>query len=58
MRASRIEHPTLVDASNMRHYDPLMDAPERNRFVKTVVPFLERIIRRAEMDARRLGPRG
>ena len=47
VRASQIEDPTLVDASNMRHYDPLMDVPEKNRFVKTVVPFLERAIRRS-----------
>jgi hypothetical protein len=47
VRASEIEDPTLVDASNMRHYDPLMDVPRKNRFVKTVVPFLDRAIRRS-----------
>ena len=44
VRKSRIEHPTLIDASNMHHYDPLMDVPAHNRFLKTVVPFLERTI--------------
>ena len=45
VRKSRIEDPTLIDGSNMRHFDPLMDVPAHNRFLKTVVPFLKQTIR-------------
>ena len=34
----------LVDASaTQSHLDPLAAAPERNRFLQTVVPFLKRL---------------
>ena len=41
-KLSRIERPTVVDDRNASHLDPLSGAPGRNRFLKTVVPFLER----------------
>jgi hypothetical protein len=48
VRKSQIRNPTLVDAPRMNHYDPLMDVPAKNKFVKTVVPFLKRSMRRSE----------
>jgi hypothetical protein len=46
MEQSRIRHPTLVDAgATMSHLDPLLAAPDRNRFLQTVVPFLRRVAR-------------
>ena len=39
---SRIERPTVVDDRKASHLDPLSGAPARNRFLKTVVPFLKR----------------
>ena len=41
-KSSRIERPTVVDDRNASHLDPLSGAPARNRFLKTVVPFLKR----------------
>jgi pimeloyl-ACP methyl ester carboxylesterase len=41
-RLSKIERPTVVDDRNSSHLDPLSGAPDRNRFLKTVVPFLKR----------------
>jgi hypothetical protein len=44
--ASPASHAVLVDATATdSHLDPLTAAPERSRFVKTVVPFLRRIVR-------------
>jgi hypothetical protein len=44
-RQSRVERVTLVDRSaTYDHVDPLAALPERNAFVKTVVPFLRRIM--------------
>jgi hypothetical protein len=38
---SKVPHSVLVDASSDEsHLDPLTAAPDRNRFLKTVVPFL------------------
>lgn len=34
--------PVLVDDRRANHLDPISAAPERNRFLKTVVPFLRR----------------
>jgi len=45
VRRSSIRKATLVAAPRMSHYDPLMDVPAKNRFVKTVVPFLKRSMR-------------
>jgi hypothetical protein len=44
-RLSRIEHPTIVDDRGAAHLDPLSAAPRTNRFLKTVVPFLRRVVR-------------
>lgn len=45
IRKSRIRHHKLVDASQMKHYDPLMSVPSRNRFLKSVIPFLRNAMR-------------
>jgi pimeloyl-ACP methyl ester carboxylesterase len=44
-RISRIDHPTVVDDRKASHLDPLSAAPETNRFLETVVPFLRRVAR-------------
>jgi pimeloyl-ACP methyl ester carboxylesterase len=36
-----IDHPTLVDDAGASHLDPLTAAPARNKFLRTVVPFLK-----------------
>ena len=47
VRASRIPSLTLVDRSRAySHLDPLLAAPARNDFLRTVVPWLRRIVRR------------
>ena len=38
--ASKIKRATLVADHNTSHLDPLTAAPDRNTFLKTVVPFL------------------
>jgi pimeloyl-ACP methyl ester carboxylesterase len=40
-RSSRIPRVTYVDAPNSYHLDPLLAAPSKNVFLKTVVPFLK-----------------
>jgi hypothetical protein len=42
---SRIPSVTVVDDRDAAHLDPLSAAPARNRFFKTVVPFLRHIAR-------------
>jgi hypothetical protein len=42
---SRIHDYRLVEAQKMKHYDPLMSLPKRNRFLHTVVPFLRGVVR-------------
>ena len=42
-KLSKIERPTVVDDRAAAHLDPLVAAPARNRFFKTVVPFLRDI---------------
>jgi hypothetical protein len=42
-RFSRIERPTVIQDKHASHLDPTSAAPRRNRFLKTVVPFLRRI---------------
>lgn len=42
IRASRIRRYTLAFDTRQSHLDPLVAAPARNRFLKTVVPFLRR----------------
>jgi hypothetical protein len=44
-RISRIPASRVVDDRAASHLDPLSAAPERNRFLKTVVPFLRRVLR-------------
>ena len=44
-RLSRIKRPRVIDDRGASHLDPLSGAPDRNRFLKTVVPFLKRHIR-------------
>jgi hypothetical protein len=44
-RFSRIGGPTVVDDSRASHLAPTSAAPGKNRFLKTVVPFLRRIPR-------------
>jgi acetyl esterase/lipase len=41
-RRSHTGRPVLVDDRMANHLDPISAAPERNRFLKTVVPFLRR----------------
>jgi pimeloyl-ACP methyl ester carboxylesterase len=42
--SSRITHYVLAGDQAMGHVDPLVDVPERNYFVTTVVPFLRAIV--------------
>lgn len=44
-RLSRISRAVVVDDQRASHLDPVVAAPGRNRFLKTVVPFLRRIPR-------------
>jgi hypothetical protein len=44
-RLSRTGRPTVVDDRGASHIDPLSAAPRTNRFLKTVVPFLRRVVR-------------
>ncbi len=45
-RISPIEKPVVVDDRQTSHLDPLSAAPQTNRFLKTVAPFLKRTLRR------------
>jgi hypothetical protein len=45
VRRSRIGTARVVDDRTTAHLDPLVAAPGRNRFLKTVVPFLRRLAR-------------
>ena len=42
--ASKIKRATLVADHNTSHLDPLTAAPDRNTFLKTVLPFLRRAL--------------
>jgi hypothetical protein len=42
---SRIRRPRIIDDRGASHIDPLSAAPARNRFLRTVVPFLRRLAR-------------
>jgi hypothetical protein len=44
-RFSEITRPVVIDDERASHLDPVAAAPRRNRFLKTVVPFLRRIAR-------------
>jgi pimeloyl-ACP methyl ester carboxylesterase len=44
-RRSHISRTTVVDDRKASHLDPLSAAPRRNRFLRTVVPFLRRVAR-------------
>jgi hypothetical protein len=41
-RISRVPRKVVVDDRRTSHLDPLSAAPQTNRFLKTVVPFLRR----------------
>jgi hypothetical protein len=43
VRFSRIEEFSITDDRGVSHLDPLVAAPPRNDFLKSVVPFLRRI---------------
>ncbi|HKP22183.1 MAG TPA: hypothetical protein VJT68_11730 [Thermoleophilaceae bacterium] len=43
VRMSRIGRSRVVDDRSAAHLDPLSAAPDRNRFLKTVTPFLRRL---------------
>jgi hypothetical protein len=43
VHSSRIPRATYVDVPNSYHVDPLLAAPPKNAFLKTVVPFLRSI---------------
>jgi hypothetical protein len=45
-RASRVSDTKFVTDTGMSHLDPLVAAPARNTFLKTVVPFLRKIVKR------------
>jgi hypothetical protein len=45
VRISRIRESRVVDDRSAAHLDPLSAAPKTNRFLKTVVPFLRRLVR-------------
>jgi hypothetical protein len=47
IRKSKITDYKLVNDPDADHTDPLVDYPRRNRFLKTVVPFLKDAMRRA-----------
>jgi hypothetical protein len=44
-RMSPIRRPVVIDDRGTSHLDPLSAAPRKNHFLRTVVPFLERIAR-------------
>jgi pimeloyl-ACP methyl ester carboxylesterase len=48
IRESKISRYKLVDDAKADHLDPLVDYPRRNRFLKTVVPFLKSTMRSAQ----------
>jgi hypothetical protein len=52
IRESKITRYKLVDDPDADHTDPLVDYPKRNRFLKTVVPFLDDTMRRAHAGTR------
>jgi pimeloyl-ACP methyl ester carboxylesterase len=43
VRSSRVPRSRLVADHGQSHLDPLLAAPSKNRFLKTVVPFLKRL---------------
>ena len=45
VKRSRIGTSRVVDDRSAAHLDPLSAAPGRNRFLKTVTPFLRRLAR-------------
>jgi hypothetical protein len=44
VQSSRIRRVTFASDQAMGHVDPLLDFPDENRFVQTVVPFLRHIV--------------
>ena len=47
LRESKIRRSRLVSDLEMGHLDPLLDFPAQNKFIQTVVPFLQGIVRTA-----------
>jgi hypothetical protein len=45
LAATQIASSTLVKDEAMGHLDPLLDFPDENKFIQTVVPFLNGIVR-------------
>jgi hypothetical protein len=45
VKLSKIRTVRVVDDRSAAHLDPVSAAPDRNRFLKTVVPFLRRLAR-------------
>jgi len=45
VKLSKIGAARVVDDRSAAHLDPVSAAPDRNRFLKTVVPFLRRVAR-------------
>ncbi|MBA3717606.1 MAG: hypothetical protein H0W87_05205, partial [Actinobacteria bacterium] len=45
--ATKIPRSTFVKDEEMGHLDPLLDFPDQNKFIQTVVPFLKGIVRTA-----------
>jgi len=45
VKRSKIGSARVVDDRTTAHLDPLVAAPGKNRFLKTVVPFLRRLAR-------------
>jgi pimeloyl-ACP methyl ester carboxylesterase len=48
IRKSKITDYTLVNEPKADHSDPLVDYPNHNKFLKTVVPFLKQTMRHAQ----------
>jgi pimeloyl-ACP methyl ester carboxylesterase len=47
LKASKITQHTFAQNQDMGHVDPLLDFPDQNTFIQTVVPFLKGIVRTA-----------
>lgn len=47
LKVTKIKKHTFAQNQDMGHVDPLLDFPAQNTFIKTVVPFLQDIVRRA-----------
>jgi hypothetical protein len=50
VQRSRVPRHTFVSEPSLGHLDPLLDNPEHNPFLTTVVPFLQRIVGQARNE--------